>query len=275
MAVQVKNSWKIIATALGLGSLLSGCSPFVQVKDIANDKPGYLAENFNLQSLPSDVQAKLPAANTRPLAFQKLTLRGKIVGKEGATDIDKTFALTILNTNNSGVVQTTNEVTANGVPSAITFNISYRNLVDLKSETAWYNRTMTLVPLVAHDIDTDAFGINDLSEGKTFTIKSASGTTVQLVNFKHHVKTCHADHFYDAAKVNAALTGKAIDVECQLETDGIVMYKDVRTFLSAYGIALTRSFATSTFKSEWTYTDVDADGKKSTASARAAGATGS
>jgi hypothetical protein len=84
---------------------LSGCVQFTPVKDMALDKPAYLAAHFNIESLPASVQGKLPSSGTHPLPFKVLAIAGSMVGHVGATTLQGNFQTTMTNAKDTGVVQ--------------------------------------------------------------------------------------------------------------------------------------------------------------------------
>ncbi|WP_176079773.1 hypothetical protein [Paraburkholderia tropica] len=258
--------WRIrVLTAASLASvvLLSGCSPFVSVKDIANDKPAYLATNFDADSLPTSVREKLPAAGKHPLPFKILTMSGTVSGHVGAVAVSNDFKDTLINAKDTGLVQQLSEVSANDVPHSATFSLSYLNLFNLKTETAVYSRTMALVPAMVHDADNNQFVFEAPKEDTTYVTTFETGTTIQITDFRTAVTSCHTGHFYPASQINAVLTGKALDFDCEETKDGIIQNKARRTYLTEYGIGLTRSIATSTLKFDWTYREIEKDGESS------------
>lgn len=52
------------------------------------------------------------------------------------------------------------------------------------------------------------------------------------------------------------------DFDCEETKDGIIQNKTRRTYLTEYGIGVSRSLATSTAKFDWTYSDFEKDGEK-------------
>ncbi|WP_027794995.1 hypothetical protein [Paraburkholderia acidipaludis] len=114
---------------------------------------------------------------------------------------------------------------------------------------------------MTHDVDNNQFAFKAPQENETYTTAFKLGTTVQIVNFQTLVWTCHASHYYPASQFNSALTGKAIDLDCESTKDGIVQSRLRRTYLTEYGVGLPRSTATSVLKLEWTYSAFDKDGQ--------------
>lgn len=260
--MQINKNSALTGVSLACVGLLSGCAQFVPVKEMANDKPGYLATHFNIESLPAGVRDKLPAPGAHVLPFKVLTISGSLAWNVGATAMKKDFRATLINAKDTGLIQQVLETSANGVPSGATFSLSYLNLYNLKQETATYSQTMAFIPFVVHDSDNAEFVFNAPKEDTTYTTTFRIGTTVQIVNFRTTVSTCHAGHYYPASRINAALTGEAIDLDCQDTKDGIIQNKTVRTYLTEYGVGLNRSFATSSAKMDWSYSDFEKDGEK-------------
>ncbi|WP_250514684.1 hypothetical protein [Caballeronia sp. INDeC2] len=256
---QIKNPLRLIGISFALLMCLSGCSPFVQVKDITQDKSRFLAENYSLESLPSAVRDKLPAAGSHPLPFNKLTVLGIAEGKFDTTTKHRDFKEVIINAQNTGVVQTIDEMSANGVPESVTFAMSYLSIYALKQGTATYSAAIAPLPMVVKDADNNEFAFDAPSENKSYVTPIKLGTSFQIVNFETAVWTCHAGRYYAAFDFNAAFAGRAIDLDCDLTKNGIVSYKARRTFLTEYGIALTRTVSTATGKIDWTYTSIEKD----------------
>jgi hypothetical protein len=260
--MQIKKKNALAGVSLASIGLLSGCAQFVPVKDIAADKPGYLATHFGIESLPARVREKLPAAGSHTLPFKVLTMAGTMTGNVGTLGIKSDFKTTLINAKDTGLVQQVLELSANGIPSSATFSLSYLNLYSLKQETASYSQTAAFMPFVVHDSDNNQFAFNAPQEDATYVTTFKIGTTVQIANFRTTVSTCHAGHYYPASRVNAELTGNAIDLDCEDTKDGIIQNKSRRTYLTEYGIGLNRSLATSAAKFEWTYSEFEKDGEK-------------
>jgi hypothetical protein len=259
--MQTRKIRALTAASLASVGLLSGCVQFVSVKDIASDKPAYLATHFGINALPNSVRDKFPAAGNHPLPFKILTLSGTVSGHVGTVGTKSDFKTTLINAQDTGLVQQIMELSANDVPASATFSISYLNLINLKSETASYSQTIALLPVLVHDVGNNQFVFDAPKEDTTYTTTFASGTTVQIANFRSSVTSCHTGRFYPASQVSAALGGKAIDFDCEDTKDGIVQDKSRRTYLTEYGIAVPRSIATSALKFDWTYRDIEKDGE--------------
>jgi hypothetical protein len=255
--MQITKTSAPIGASLAAIGLLSGCVQFVPVKDIASDKPGYLATHFSIESLPTSVRDMLP--------FKILTLSGTLSGHVGAVAMKNNFKATLINAKDAGLVQQVLETSANDVPSGATFSLSYLNMYSLKQETASYSQTMAFIPFIVHDTDNNQFAFDAPKEDTTYTTTFKVGATVQIANFRTTVSSCHAGHYYPASQINAALTGKAIDLNCEDTKDGIIQNKTRRTYLTEYGVGLSRSLATSTAQFEWTYSDFEKDGEKALA----------
>jgi hypothetical protein len=242
---------------------LSGCVQFTPVKDMALDKPAYLAAHFNIESLPASVQGKLPSSGTHPLPFKVLAIAGSMVGHVGATTLQGNFQTTMINAKDTGVVQQVSELSSNGIPSAATYSLSYLNLYTLKQETAVYSQRVAPLPILVHGVDNNQFVFDKPREGATYTSTFTSGTTVQIMNFRDMVRTCHAGHYYPASKVTPGLSGQAIDLDCDESKDGIIQNKSRHTYLTEYGVGVVRSMATASAKFEWSYTEFEKDGEHS------------
>lgn len=263
--MQIKKLPALAAVSIA-SIVLSGCVQFVPVKEMASDKPGYLARHFDVASLPASVRDKLPAPGSHTLPFKVLVMSGTVAGHVGTAAVQNDFKATLVNAKDTGLIQQLYETSANGVPSGATFSLSYLNLYSLKQEVALYSRTVAFIPFIVHDVDNNQFAFDAPKEDATYTTAFEFGTTVQIVNFHTTVSTCRTGHYYPASQINAGLTGKAIDLECEDTRDGIVQNKARRTYLTEYRVGLSRSFATSTMKLDWTYSDLEKDGEKARAS---------
>lgn len=241
---------------------LAGCVQFTSVKDIAKDKPGYLAANFNVETLPTSLQQKLPAAGSHPLPFKILKITGTMNGHMGANAYVSDFKSTLVNAKDSGLVQQLNEVSANGIPSAASFSLSYLNWYFIKQETTSYFQQVAPQAIVAHEIDPTAFDLSKPQEDQNYTVTLTVGTAVQIVNFKTVISTCHTGKYYPAANVVAGLQGQAIDLNCEDSKDGILQGTSRRTLLSEYGVYVMRSSATAAMKFDWQYTGFEKDGRR-------------
>ncbi|RQH09992.1 hypothetical protein [Paraburkholderia dinghuensis] len=261
MKNHTRNTLTLKCALLAIAGSLSGCVQFTPVKDIAKDKPAYLAANFTIDSLPTSIKEKLPAAGSHPLPFKLLTITGVVSGHVGANNVSSEFKSTLVNAKDTGLVQQLHEVSSNGIPSAATFSLSYLNLFYLKSETTSYFQPVAPMPIVAHSVEKNPFDMSKPQEDTTFSATFTSGTAVQLVNFRVVVSTCHAAHYYPASRVTAGLQGDAIDLDCEDRIDNILQTTSRRTYLTEYGIYVMRTSATAAAKLEWKYSAFEKDGQ--------------
>ncbi|MGF6646871.1 hypothetical protein P3T24_005107 [Paraburkholderia sp. GAS33] len=95
--MQIKKTNALTGVSLASIGLLAGCVQFVYVKDIASDKPAYLATHFSIESLPAGVLDKLPAPGTHTLPFKVLTMSGTFLGHVGTVTMKSDFKATLIN----------------------------------------------------------------------------------------------------------------------------------------------------------------------------------
>lgn len=260
MIIRTTKSQALTGIALAMTAWLAGCVQYPAVKDIAKDKPAYLAANFSPEALPAAVRKKLPAEGAHPLPFKVLTLKGVVAGSIGLNRVAAQFTTTLVNAKDTGLVEQLYEVSSNGIPSAASFSLSYLNLFFMKQETTSYAATVAPPPTVVHEVENDLLHMGKPQEDMTFTATASTGVGIQIVNFRVAVSTCHTGHYYPAARIRKGLAGEAIDIDCRETLDGILRGTNRRTYLSDYGVYVLRETATTTSKLGWSYRTFDRDG---------------
>src|SRR6185312_3465896 len=194
--------------------LLSGCAPMTKVKDVLADKQAYMDANFSPDKLAKEVIQTVNAADHGPIEFRKMVIH--LDWQLNDDDKNKTVSLEqVVSYRNVGgsLVQMQVEDSRNGVPMTQNYQLSYRGIVGLKSQSLNVGAAMTGFAFELKSFQHfDAVGRPSASGMLDYHYKS--GSTVQIMNFHDGRSTCKVGPDYPAAKISAQLLGDARDLDC-------------------------------------------------------------
>lgn len=227
-----------IALCAVVASLISGCVNPVQIKNVQEDKAGYLTDHFSPDNLPGPVRKTISEADGGQLNFKRIVYRQtwtlNVDDKNKTTTMDEATTLTNAG---GGFVEFLSENSRNGVPMSQMYKLSYRNLVPLKSQTM--NLSARVAPLLMEVKNFKHFDpITSLRNGLEYEFQY--GTSVQIMNFRDGRTSCVRGDAKPATDVYASLSGEAWDVVCtEYNMNGVPQGKRRYVYLDKYGVAIS------------------------------------
>lgn len=234
----MKLKWTMRAVLCGAAaSLLSGCLSPVQVKDVQQDKTGFLTSHFSPGNLPPGVLKTISNADSGQVNFKRVVyqLDWDNHTEDKSKEFKATEKSTVTNVGN-GLVQYMIESSRNGVPVSQTYGISYRNFITTMVQSM--NLSANIAPMEMQIKSFEHFDpVSSLKTGLHYTYKW--GTTVQIMNFHDGKVSCVSDGAQPASELNKSLSGEAWKMTCQFfNQNGVLGSKSTYAYLEKYGIAI-------------------------------------
>jgi hypothetical protein len=230
--------------------LLAGCAPNVAppkpvtqpkpnqapVSSVFQDKGAYSAQHFTLALLPQVTQQAVLQTGSAPVSFDRLLFTEKLtVTKPGSDAPTHSTNIAVMENAGNGLVRAFYTKQDNGFDVSVYFDLTYRGLFPLRSQT--FATTSTTWPYlmeakqVTH-LDTD-FTADHVSYvyRNGFNGYTTMGNPMQI--------SCTAGQRYSASTVNPNIGGMARELNCQW-TNGNGVLNGVSTYLylEKYGITI-------------------------------------
>ncbi len=243
------------SSALAAAALLAGCSSVSPIQDVTADIPGYLAKKFAAPLLRESVVKKLPASLTPAARMRdlKVSLNAEFENAEGKTE-QAQIAATYTPTER-GLIQRFQEYSANGIPYALFYSLTYQGLQDLRWQNAPLRSSVTSPLYEIKEIERmDAM---PTQVGQTFNVRYQTGTDVQVANYRSFEKRCKVPRARPASTIDASLRGEALDVECEYLVNSLVDMRSNYVFLKEYGVTILLENISSNRKARYSITRVD------------------
>lgn len=228
---------------IALSALLAGCAgPATRAIDALADKPAYLAANFTADQTRPEVRQSITAVDHAPLGFRKMTVKmhwqTTYANASQSHAEDKTM---VMINGGGGLVERMSEDSRNGIPISQEYDLSYRAVLPLRSQTV--NEGATYAGPI---YETKSLGhvdsINDLKAGEQASFEMKSGTVAQVMKFRDHRFSCSAGKDYPASTVLPRLQGAAMDLDCtSYNANGVESGKSHTVFFRRYGISIMLS----------------------------------
>jgi hypothetical protein len=218
-------------------SLVSGCMSPVQVKDVQQDKTGFLTSHFSPSNLSTGLYKTITSSDAGQVNFKRVVYQlnwdNDIENKDKTHKSTETYTLTNVG---NGLVQVFMESSSNDVPVSQAYQISYRNFLSLKAQSM--NLGANIAPMEMEMKSFQHFDpISSLPAGLQYTYEY--GTSVQILNFRDGRTSCVRGDAQPASELNATLSGEAWTMTCQFFNQNGVMQTKVKfAYLDKYGIAV-------------------------------------
>jgi hypothetical protein len=251
---------------VGAVSLTNGCAQNVQnvqnvrnvprpvtVKTIMQDVEGYSSREFTPASLPDEVQKAVVNADSQPVGFHRLVLDMTTDGiQNGGDGVTRYTSHSTYENQGNGLVSSVDTLSSNGIQSYMYFNLSYRNIYSLRTQTlatgAVNASKIPRTQAISH-FDTPA-------AGHDMRFSYDIGYEGQTKNFVHNETNCVFGRSFDASVVSPKMSGTARDLDCQIvNLNGVVTSKQHMAYLDKYGFAVV--LKRENYKSNFTYTVTD------------------
>lgn len=218
-------------------SLLSGCIDKVQVKDVQQDKAGFLTSHFSPSTLSTGLYKTITDADSGKMSFKRVVYQ--LDWDNDVENKDKTYktseAFTLTNVGN-GLVEVMMENSRNGVPVSQAYQLSYRNLLTIKGQSM--NLGANIAPMEMEMKSFQHFDpISSFRSGLEY--KYEYGTSAQIMNFRDGRTSCTRGDAQPASELNATLSGEAWTISCQFfNQNGVLQSKVKFAYLENYGITI-------------------------------------
>lgn len=241
--------------AIAVTAVLSGCAG-TTMQDVLRDREGYLESNFTPDQASPAVRASLAGLSHVDLPFKTLQFDMDVAihktDTRSAETADLTESVQVLVRNaGSGYVQTVVDTSNNGIPVYLVMSLDYLNLIGLRSEDVSYGLSKP-GPFAAFDsLDTWQGDFGHPPEDAVLSVNEhAHGVGTHFA--------CATRRYHPARDIHPALAGRALDMTCTSDRDGVVFEKDDEVFLDAYGIYMVvgRQLSYATYR--FTVTDCKA-----------------
>jgi len=217
-------SWDLVANGYNGG---------VMVTQVLLNPAIYAIDAFDQSALPHDMQSQLPAPGSHPLPFKRIAMLARFVSSKKMSRPDVKLRYTFINTQNSGVVLKLEQSRPFGSNwSRVTFE-SDLGLLTMKTQevmASMQNAGVGLLPLSAYGQLARAIPELGGHYDVATPIPNYDDTTLQH---------CEITGQYEAKRIVAGLTGKAMEVSC-IEFIGDKLQDHAHlAYLVDYGIELS------------------------------------
>ncbi|WP_147293180.1 hypothetical protein [Dyella monticola] len=225
------------ALCVAATSLLSGCINNVQVKDVQQDKAGFLASHFSPSSLSTGVYKTITDADSGQMKFKRIVYQlnwdNDVENKDKTYKTSETYTLTNVG---NGLVEVMSENSRNGVPFSQDYQLSYRNLITIKGQSM--NLGANIAPMEMEMKSFEHFDpISSFRSGLEYKYKY--GTSAQIMNYRDGHTSCERGDAQPASELNATLSGEAWTISCHFFNQNDVLQSTVKfAYLENYGITV-------------------------------------
>lgn len=242
--------------------LLGGCVPppavrppgtqgQTTVKSIMQDTDGYASRQFTPSMLPAEARNAIVNMDASPAGFGRMVVEVQSTSRKvGSTDVVEFDGHWVVENQGNGMMRSVETMSANGIPVSMTLNLTYRNIVNLRSQLVRLDQTyaprIVQTTAVSH-FDAVPSGLGQLSYAFTEIYEGLPRASADA-----QVK-CTFGAAFSAADLNPKVTGSARGLDCEfINRNGVTTSRMHYAYLDKYGIAmlLDRESATAhiTFK---------------------------
>ena len=221
-------------------------------------KQGYLDQEFSPDKLPDGVTQSLARLDRTPVKFHKmvLTVEPQLERADGGSGSGTTYrnTYTLIDAGN-GLVQTVDERSQNGNPTAQTYALTYRSLLVLRSQDLAPGGD-PVNPILATKALSHIEPFDPAISKKEIEFDSEIGYAGQPAGVSKQI--CKWGGVHPAADVFGKFTGDARDLDCRaLDRNGTQVSRSKQAYLLDYGVAVVTRTETGAFKSDSRITAAD------------------
>jgi hypothetical protein len=227
----------IILGLLTISSCATNSQP-AQISEINANRESYLRKNFSPENLPIKVSKNLPnTSGNTTLPFQLITIQQKTEtvnndGKKTACD-----STTKIYNVGKGLTQSMRATSINDIPLEYSFDTAYRNTYLLSYQSASQSKKYANAINQAKEIKKLDELPQKLDEKHTYTFD-----VVMISKFSGKTYTnkseCKTDKYYPASTLNKNIEGLAINLQCGIYSNSILLGFDNLVYLERYGITI-------------------------------------
>ncbi|HRE16453.1 MAG TPA: hypothetical protein PLW86_05210 [Rhodocyclaceae bacterium] len=219
-----------------VGFFVSACAP-VAVKEITQDKTGYLKSNFGKDKISGSVVSELAKDKVPSNSYGSF----KVVSSVSFEDIkkEKTYS-SIVDTvfgSGDGFFQQIREYSNNDIAYGSQYVASYGGIVPLKHQTVRYKQNIADFEIETKQLLSITKGILKPSENSEYSVEFSTGRAPQIANLQNVKLVCNTGRFYSATSVFQGFPGRAIDLRCERFYNGVKNSNEKFVFFESLGFS--------------------------------------
>ena len=244
--------------AIGRGSVGLTLCLYLAACGSAGIKEGYLDQEFSPEKLPEAVQQSLSKLDRTPVKFHQmvLTVEPQLERSDGGSGSGTSYrnTYTLIDAGN-GLVQTVDQRSQNGNPTAQTYALTYRSFLVLRSQDLAPSGD-PVNPILATKALSHIEPFDPATSKKEIEFDSETGYAQQAAGISKQI--CKWGAVHPAADVFGKFTGDARDLDCRaLDRNGTQVSHSKQAYLLDYGVAVAPPPETGAFKSDSRITAAD------------------
>jgi hypothetical protein len=234
--------------AATVAGLLGGCVPppavrppitqgQTTVKSIMQDVDGYESRHFSSFALPAEVRNAVVNMDSSPAGFGRMVMDVRTKNRKiGSTDVAEFDGHWVVENQGNGMMRSVETMSANGIAVNMTLNLTYRNIVNLRSQFVQLDQTyaprIVQTTAVSH-FDAVPSGYSQLSYGLTEIYEGLPSVAVDSQT------KCTFGAAFNAADLNPNIGGSARNLDCEfINRNGVTTSRMHYAYLDKYGIAI-------------------------------------
>lgn len=247
--------------------LLGGCVPpaarapatqgQTTVKSIMQDTDGYASRQFTPYMLPAEVRSAIVNMDAATAGFGRLVVEVRTTTKKiGSADVSEFDGHWVVENQGNGLMRSVETLSANGIPVHVTMNLTYRNILNLRSQQVQLDQTyaprIAQVSTVSH-FDAVSSGLGQLNYAVTNMYEGLPRASADSQT------RCTFGAAFNAAELNPKIAGSARNFDCEfLNRNGVTTSRLHYAYLDKYGIAMLLDRENSTSHITFKITDFKA-----------------
>ncbi|MFK2929645.1 hypothetical protein [Dyella agri] len=253
--------------AVTAAGLLGGCVPpaarapatqgQTTVKSIMQDTDGYAGRQFTPYMLPAEVRSAVVNMDATPAGFGRLVVEVRTTNRKiGSGEVSEFDGHWVVENQGNGMMRSVETMSANGIPVHMTMNLTYRNILNLRSQQVQLDQTyaprIVQVGAVSH-FDAVSSGLGQLNYTVTDTYEGLPRVTAESQT------RCTFGAAFNAAELSPKIAGSARNFDCEFfNRNGVTTSRLHYAYLDKYGIAVLLDRENSTAHITFKITDFNA-----------------
>jgi hypothetical protein len=228
-----------------------------EVKDIIENRPGYLNEYFSGKTVPHELLLLFSKERGDFYRYRSFNVTYALKIDKDNENIDVKCQTIYLGLNLDRV--DCELIKSNGFVIGSSFEINYLGLIAVRTQIAYYNdKLASLIKKIRH-ITTFPDGLINAKVGEEYKFSASVG-------IEHHVYdpvvnidyTLRAKQAILATQFSPTLKGEAIEIDIETKNvNGMPASKDVRYYLPYYGVSINGSLQSSSTNNIYTVKKIE------------------
>jgi hypothetical protein len=227
------------------------------VKSIMQDTDGYASRQFTPYMLPAEVRNAIVNMDATPAGFGRLVVEVRTTNRNiSSANIAEFDGHWVVENQGNGMMRSVETMSANGIPVSMTMNLTYRNIVNLRSQQVQldqnYAARIVQTTAVSH-FDAVSSGLGQLNYALTEIYDGLPRVSVD------DQTRCTFGTAFSAADLNPKIAGSARNFDCEfVNRNGVTTSRLHYAYLDKYGIAMLLDRENSTSHITFKITDFNA-----------------